>query len=99
MFDFVFDSKEKVVVIEGAFLLESIYRKCFDKIVLISAFDDVIIKRLMARDQLSIEQAKTRLGLASKRTDCDIEIINNGTIEGFRKKVETVFKEIENGLA
>lgn len=99
MFDFVFDSKEKVVVIEGAFLLESIYRKCFDKIVLISVSDDVIIKRLMARDQLSIEQAKTRLGLASKRTDCDIEIINNGTIEEFRKKVETVFKEIENGLA
>ena len=99
MFDFVFNSKEQVVVIEGAFLLESIYRRCFDKIILITASDDVIIKRLMVRDKLSIEQAKTRLLLASKRTDSDIEIVNNGTKEEFRKKVETVFKEIENGLA
>ena len=99
MFDFVFSLKDKVVVIEGAFLLESIYRKCFDKIILITASDDVIIKRLIARDQLSIKKAKIRLGLASKRTDSDIKITNNDTIDEFQKKIETVFKEIENELA
>jgi len=65
--------------------------KNFDKIVVVSAQEELLINRITARDSSTEEQAlailKSQIPSEEKETLADIIITNNGNIEELRSKV------------
>ena len=65
--------------------------KLCDKVIFVTADEDVRIKRIMARDNLSFEEAKQRIdarNLAPIMEKCDLLIKNNGDVGFVEKAVE-----------
>lgn len=55
------NEKEKVVFVSIPLLFELGWQNMFDKVLFVSANDEIRLQRLMKRNSLSIEQAKERL--------------------------------------
>lgn len=90
----------KLLVIEAALVLESphVPRDFFDYIILVSAPREAQIERLIARSNLSPEEARRRVEaqmppelLAPK---ADFVLDTSGTIEQTRERARTLFREI-----
>lgn len=84
-------SKSPVVFNEAAILIETGSYKNFDKMILVTAPEDIRIARVMKRDHTSEEEVRQRLSKqwtdAEKRKFADFEIVNDGK--------EPVLKQIE----
>jgi len=52
---------KKILFIESAILFESGFNKKVDKVILITASEDVRIKRVLKRDGISLEQVRARM--------------------------------------
>ncbi|MFN4218242.1 MAG: dephospho-CoA kinase [Candidatus Bipolaricaulia bacterium] len=90
----------KLLVIEAALVLESphVQRDFFDYIILVSASREAQIERLIARSNLSPEEARRRVEaqmpselLAPK---ADFVLDTSGTIEETRERAQTLFREL-----
>lgn len=79
-------------VIEGAAIHECDIWKLCDKCMFVSAPEDVRIKRIMYRDNISHEYAKNRIKAQKSdeyyREKCDIVLINDSTDEILEQKLE-----------
>jgi len=88
-----------VLFIDVALLFEAGFDKLADKIICISANDDIRASRLSLRDNISIEYAyrKIRSQMSNlercKRSDIIIEH-NDNDLEDFYKKIDKVLKEV-----
>lgn len=80
--EFVQQSQSKIVFNEAAILFETGANKRFDKIVYVSAPEDIRIKRVMARDQISEEAVRSRIKAQNPDEEnsklADFVIINDG---------------------
>ena len=78
-------------------LYETGKEKEFDKIVVISADEDKIIKRLFKK-KISTEEFKKRvkeqIPLTKKEKNADFVIRNNGTVKDLTDKVDYLIKDI-----
>ena len=89
--------KTPYVLYESAILFEKDYCKYFDKIIFVSASEDIRLQRVMLRDDCSEENVRSRmrlqLGEDMKISKADFVIYNDGT-----KPVEPQVQEINKLL-
>lgn len=83
------------VLYESAILFEKSYIKYFDKIIFVSAPEEVRLKRTMQRDDCSEENVRSRMrlqmGEEAKISEADFVIYNDGLKE-VRPQVEAINK-------
>ena len=87
---------ETIVVIDAALLIETGMYKRYDKLVVVYAGKETQLKRLMARDGMSRDEAQRRidsqLPLREKIKLADFVIRNEGSLKKTKEEVEKVFK-------
>ena len=90
------EEPETIVVIDAALLIETGMYKRYDKLVVVYAGEETQLKRLMARDGMSRDEAQRRidsqLPLREKIKLADFVIENKGSLKKTKGEVEKVFK-------
>lgn len=83
------------VLYESAILFEKNYEKFFDKIIFVSAAEDIRLQRVMKRDDCSEENVRSRMRLQlneeTKISRADFVIYNDG-IKAVKPQVEAINK-------
>ena len=82
----------KHIVIEGAVLYATDIVKFCDKTVVITS--ESTLKRIMARDFLSEEEAKKRIHAQEQYEKADFVLENNGTLPEFYQKIDSMLSSI-----
>ena len=89
----------KTVVMDIPLLFESKLQHFVDKILVVSVTEDIQLKRLMERNQLTEQEAKARirsqLPLAKKEMGADAVIHNNGSIRETHAQLEKILRQWE----
>jgi len=92
-------SPESIIVLDAALLIETRYDRNMDKTVVVYAELAQQIDRLMARDQLSREQAMARIAsqmpLSEKCSHASYVIDNTGTREATEQQAREVFLKLK----
>ncbi|MEW6187038.1 MAG: dephospho-CoA kinase [Thermodesulfobacteriota bacterium] len=92
---------DKPVIIQVVIplLIETHMQAMFDHLLMVYAPEEVQLKRLMARDQISEELAmkiiRSQMSVEEKKGYCDLIVDNSGTLEETRKQVEEVWKKLQ----
>lgn len=88
---------KRLVVVDVPLLFESGLQGMFERVMLVYVPPDVQLKRLMARDDLTREQALDRIGaqmpMERKRELADIIIDNSGSKDETREQVLQFWRE------
>ena len=91
--------ENKIIFVEIQLLFEVQWEKEFDYILLVSAEKDTQVKRILARDKRSKEEAlsiiNSQMSLDEKKKRSDYVIENDGNIQDLEKKVDDFLKKIE----
>ena len=94
----IFQLDEKIVFISVPQLFESGFDSLFDKIIFISANENLRLERLIKRNNLTKEEALKRISAQMSEEEkilkSDFIIKNNGSIEDLKKEVENVLKTL-----
>ncbi|MBO0960117.1 dephospho-CoA kinase [Neobacillus sp. MM2021_6] len=95
-------NNEKVVVLDIPLLFESKLTFMVDKTILVFVDNETQLRRLIERNDLSVDDAKARIRsqmpLSDKVTLADAVINNNGTISDTRKQLINVLTEWGIGM-
>lgn len=87
---------DKMAFVSVPLLFEAGFEKLFDKVILVYADDEIRVKRLMQRNDLTQELAQNRLTLQQSQNDkihlSDFVIYNNKTFQILREEVENILK-------
>jgi dephospho-CoA kinase len=87
-----------IAVIDAALMIESGGYKRFDKLIVVYCDRETQVARLMARNQLSREEAERRIGAQmsseEKRRYADYEIDTSGTFEETRRRVVAIYQQL-----
>ncbi|MFJ8237223.1 dephospho-CoA kinase [Ureibacillus sp. NPDC094379] len=87
---------EETVIMDIPLLFESKLQHFVEKILVVSVTEEIQLKRLMDRNQLSKEEAlariSTQLPLSKKEQGADAVVYNNSTFEETKKQLETILK-------
>lgn len=99
MFDFINkNNNDRFIIISAAMLFESSFNKYFDKIIFISSNEDIRLKRLIKRNNLSKTEAILRITSQkkedSKILNADFIIKNNSTLNELYSECERVIEEL-----
>lgn len=90
---------ERLVIAEVPLLFEANWQDRFDKIILIKAEDNVRLKRIMKRDDLSEEEAKKRLesqmSQEEKEKRADFVVDNSGDWLDTLRHLEDIWRILE----
>ncbi|KAB2846031.1 MAG: dephospho-CoA kinase [Melioribacteraceae bacterium] len=93
---------KKMVFVESALVYEANLEDLFDYVLLVTAEDELRIKRVMERDKVSEEEVKVRMQNQitekEKRALADFVIENNSTITDLKNKVKfftSIFESIK----
>ena len=93
------DAPHSIVIVNAALLIESGNYKEMDKVIVLSADEDTVIKRLAIRDGLSSDESRLRIKAQSpisEKIKCaDFVIENNGTMEELNEQVSRVYGELK----
>ena len=88
------NKSKKAIFISGALIFKTGFYKLFDKTIFIEADDEIRLKRLINRNNISIEEAKKRLNLQDDRDLADFIIENNADKNSLKNEIEKVLKLI-----
>lgn len=99
--EFIENNKdEKIIFISIPLLYETKQESKYDKIIFISADEDIRLKRLMLRNGYTEQYAKTRIASQLKEAEkikkSDYVIYNNSDFLNLKKQVDTVLKQLTN---
>lgn len=90
---------EDVFFMDLPLLFELEYDNWFDQIWLVDVTEETQLSRLMARNDLSQEEAEKRisaqLSLQEKQKRADVLIDNNGLLEGTRQQLRDALQKLE----
>jgi dephospho-CoA kinase len=90
---------ECIVVFDAALLIETGYHRGMDRVIVVYADREQQVGRLIARDNLSREQALARITsqmpLSEKRGHADFVIDNTGARESTEQQARTVFLRLK----
>lgn len=93
----------KIVVFDVPLLIECGLFRLMDKIIVITANEDLRVRRIILRNHISPEEAKARIAAqmsSSKQSEyADYLIRNEGTVEAFEMEVEDVFSKLKEMIA
>lgn len=96
------NQSEKLVFVSAAMLFESGFYKDYDKIIFVSAKEDIRLKRLVERNDYSVEYAKQRINSQEKEDEkilkSDYVIYNNSDLSTLKKEVSKVLLQLSNLL-
>ena len=91
--------ENKIIFVEIQLLFEVQWEKEFDYILLVSAEKETQIKRILARDKRSKEEAlsiiNSQMPLDEKKKRSDYVIENDGNIQDLERKIDGFLKKIE----
>jgi len=91
----------KAVVLEAALLIETGLTHWVDTVWLVEAGDDLLLKRIMARDGIDEDAARLRLKSQKpnpeQREGADLVIINDGDMQELKIKVKKAFDDLLAG--
>lgn len=89
---------EKIAFVSIPLLFETHFENLFDKIILVYANDEIRLKRLMQRSDLTKEQAQNRINIQmnqdKKKALSDFIIYNNGSLESLNKDVMNLLRNL-----
>lgn len=89
---------EKIAFVAVPLLFEAHFENLFEKIILVYADDEIRLKRLMQRSNLTQEQAQIRLDIQmnqdNKKVLSDFVIYNNGSLKELNENIENALKLI-----
>ncbi|HKQ06837.1 MAG TPA: dephospho-CoA kinase [Blastocatellia bacterium] len=87
-----------IAIIDAALMIESGGYKRFDKLIVVYCDRETQVARLMARNQITREDAERRVAAQmtseEKRRYADYEIDTSGTFEETRRRVITVYQQL-----
>lgn len=87
---------KKILIFDIPLLYETKMEKFCDKVIVVGLSKDKQIERVMERDKNSRELAekiiKTQMSLEEKLKRADIVILNDGSLDDLKKRVEDVYK-------
>lgn len=87
-----------LIVVDAALLIENELCKAMDKVIVVSAGEPTLIRRIFARDGLNEADAKARLAaqmpLEEKKRYADYVVDNNGPIERTLEAVQRIYAEL-----
>ena len=90
------ENPDKLVVLDVPLIYESNIQDQFDEVVLVYVPEPLQLKRLMARDGLTEEEARKRLraqiSIEEKKRLADYVIDNSGTLENTRRQVDAFWR-------
>lgn len=93
-----FNSGIGMVIVDAPLLFESGYDKKCDCVISVVADEELRISRIIARDGISTDRAKSRiskqLGEDFLRSNSDFCIENNGDIHDLRNKVNEIYLKL-----
>jgi dephospho-CoA kinase len=93
---------DEIVAVEVPLLFEVGMEGLFDDTLLVCADRDVRIRRIMARDQVTRDQAEALIGIQmpdeEKRKRAGYVIENNGSVEKTRQAVDRFYKTFYNKI-
>ena len=91
--------ENKIIFVEIQLLFEVQWEKEFDYILLVSTEKEMQIKRILARDKRSKEEAlsiiNSQMTLDEKKKRSDYVIENDGNIQDLERKIDEFLKKIE----
>lgn len=91
--------KNAVIIYDVPLLFEKKMRNLFNYTIVVYAPFDIQIKRLMARNNLSYEEAEKRISIqmpiSKKVKSADFVIDNSGSIENTKNQIRNIFKQIK----
>ena len=94
----IFKLDEKAVFISVPQLFESGFETLFDKIIFVSAEENIRLERLIKRNNLEREEALKRISAQmseqEKISKCDFVVYNNGEIENLEESVNKILVQI-----
>ncbi|WP_019415942.1 dephospho-CoA kinase [Paenisporosarcina sp. TG20] len=97
MRDEILQSGEKDMVMDIPLLFESKLQHFVDKILVVSVTEEIQLQRLMKRNSLSIEEAKSRiqtqLPISEKEKGADAIIYNNESIQKSKDQLMRILEE------
>jgi len=87
------------VIVDASLMIESDMHKSFQRLILVICGVEQQLERLMARNGLSLEEARQRIALQmpleQKRAFATDIIDNSGTYEKTRMQVDALFEDLE----
>jgi dephospho-CoA kinase len=87
-----------ILMVEVAILIEAGYKDLFDKVLLVTADEDLRVQRAIERKNISEESIKERVSLqmpeSEKRKYADFIIENNGDEDQLRDACKAFWKKI-----
>ena len=90
------------VLYDAALIVENNLQEAFDALIVVAADPEVQIKRLIERDGISEQEARSRLDaqmpLSEKTAVADYVIDNNGSLQATRRQVERLYQIIDRGV-
>ena len=90
--------ENKIIFVEIQLLFEVQWEKEFDYILLVSAEKDTQVKRILARDKRSKEEAlsiiNSQMPLDEKKKRSDYVIENDGNIQDLERKIDEFLKKV-----
>ena len=92
-FEIIFEQSDPIVFISVPQLFEAGFEKMFDKIIYVTANDDIRLERLIKRNSYSIEEAKKRIQAQNelkKKEKSDFIIENNSSYEVLEQQVTKI---------
>lgn len=88
-----------LIFVDSPLLLEKGRDPRYDAVILVYVDPEIQTRRLMERNQLSVEDAgrriKSQMPLAEKKAHADYIIDNNGTLETLELQLETLLEKLE----
>lgn len=92
--------RDKMVFVSVPLLFEAGFKDMFDKTILISAKENLRLKRLMARNNFTREEAlkriKSQMSEDLKKEYVDFVITNNADFENLETQAKQVIKQLKN---
>ena len=89
----IFNKPYDIVFVSVPQLFEAGFEKMFDKIIYVTADEDIRLERLVKRNSYSIEEAKKRIQAqheSNKKEKSDFIIENNGSYEVLEQQVTKI---------
>jgi len=91
--------KDALVIINAPLLIESGNYKKMDKVVVIYCDEEVQVRRIADKGVFSAEEARKRInnqmGLKEKLKFADYVLVNDSTVENFKKNVESRYQDLK----
>ena len=94
----IFELEERIIFISVPQLFEARFETLFDKIIFVTADENIRKKRLQKRNSFTSEEAQKRIDAqdkeVSKINKCDFIIENNGNIDELSQKVKNILTQL-----